>query len=142
MDWFSNMVTPIGNIGAEQPLKIKQGSTFSFRVTLKNADPPKGDGLAINLTGKTLSAHLRKTPFTATIAAVFACNVVTAASGIFDLVLTDEQTAALTCGEFIDDETSLYVWDLELADSVAGTVRPLLYGDVQVFREITRPEGL
>lgn len=127
------MITTIGSVGAALNLRIRQGGSFLFSVALKNPD-----GSPVNLTGATLSAQIRRKALDAN-PPVAACviAVTDAVNGLADLSLTDEVTAAIACGEVETLPASRYVWDLELLDTL-GRVTPLLYGDVVVFREVTR----
>ena len=126
-------VSPIGNTGSRLDLRIRQGGTFEFSIALKNPD-----GTPINLTGATLSAQIRRTGLAPNPAvATFAIVVTSAVNGQASLSLTDAITAVITCGETETEKASRYVWDLELLDSAARVV-PLLFGDVAVFREVTR----
>lgn len=126
------MATAIGSFGAPLDLRIKQGSTFDPQVTLNNPD-----GSPVNLTGSTLRAQIRKNALDTEVVATFTINIVDAPNGVFQLVLTDEQTAAIVTGEQPGSSASKFVWDLEMEDSL-GRVIPIFYGSVQVFREVTR----
>lgn len=124
----------LGTKGAQLDLIVKQGATLGPNTTTLL----DGVGDPIDLTGCTVRAQIRKTPDAATIACTAVCTLVTPASGIFSWSFTAAETTALTCSTVDENEAaSLYYWDMELlkADS---TVVPLLYGDVRVFREITK----
>lgn len=121
------MADTVGTIGDELHLLIKQGSTFTLDFTFTGVD----------LTGCTVRGQIRKTAQDATIAASFVYTAITPASGIFKMEISDENTALITCGDTVDDAASQYVWDMELEDS-AGRVTPTHYGNVKVFREVTR----
>ena len=128
-------VPVLGGKGAALDLLIRQGSTHGPNfTTLKD-----GTGAAINITGATITAQVRKTPDALTVAAPVVCTLVTPASGTFTWSISATATAALTCDP-IDElaEDSQYVWDMEIlyAD---GRVQPLMYGAVSVFREVTKP---
>jgi hypothetical protein len=128
------MPTPtIGYYGEKLNLQIRQGATLGpFSATMKNAD-----GSAVNLTNCTIRGKIRKTALSATVTATLDCSITNAAAGQYQFGLTDEVTAAITCGEKLTDKASQYVWDLELEDST-GRVVPLYYGDCLVLREVTR----
>lgn len=124
----------IVNKGQELNLTIRQGATFGPIVcTLKNADTS-----AVNITGYTVRAQVRKTP-TSRKATGFAatCAIVNAALGQFSFEFTAANTAALVVGENESDADSLYYWDMELQQP-DGKVIPMVYGTVKVFREVTK----
>lgn len=124
------MAQKISNIGAELNLDIKQGSRFRLALEFRENNAP------MNLAGKLIRAHIRKNKDDATPAAVFACNITNAANGLAEAVLGSAQTAALTCGEFIDDEESIYYWDLDIVEGNEATT--FFYGVARVYREITK----
>lgn len=122
----------IGNFGANLDLNIKQGSTFSATVTVTNPDSSP-----VNLTGSSLRAQIRKLALDTAVVAQFVMQIVDAVNGVFTMTLSDTDTAAIITGEQLASTASKFVWDLEMVDS-AGRVIPLMYGDVKVFREVTR----
>jgi len=122
----------IGSIGARLDLTVRQGADFKVRMTFRNAD-----NSLLDLTGVTPRAQLRDS-----YTSVDATNFVIAVApdptqGWVDLSLTNAATAALTCGPTETSSKSLKLWDLEFLDS-AGKVSAILYGEVRVFREITK----
>ena len=123
----------IGTKGAALDLLVRQGATVGpHTVTYQE------DGVAVDITGATVSAKIRLLPSSVSAAATATCALVTPASGIFTFTFSATDTAALTCSDVDENEaTSLYYWDLEILFS-GGRVVPLLYGDVRVFREITK----
>lgn len=122
----------IGSIGAELNLLIKQGGTFGpVTVTARNPD-----ATVMDLTGATIRGQIRKRALDPTVVASFVCTVLSPATdGKFEFGLTDETTATIVADE--QPAKSIFVWDMELEDSL-GRVTPLYYGQVQVFREVTR----
>lgn len=127
----------IGSKGAELDLLVKQGSTFGpVRGTLKNPD-----GTPMNLTGASIRGQVRKTPNSALIvAAQPTFTIIDATAGEFELEFSSEATENLPaddCGEF--SPSSTYVWDVELIDT-NDRVIPLIYGNVNVFRQVTAQE--
>jgi len=129
------MPTPsLGTKGAQLDLLVKQGATLGPNATTLL----DGTGSPIDITGCTVRAQIRLTPDAVTAAATAVCTLVTPAAGTFTWSFTAAETTALTCSVVDENEPeSLYYWDMELlkADS---TVVPLLFGDVRVFREITK----
>jgi len=125
----------IGSIGANLDLKLRQGATFGPIVgQLKNADTTP-----INITGYTFRAQMRKSADDSLSTGLsFTCNVVDGATGKFSFELSDEQTSTLAVDPVsMDALDSTYVWDLEM-ESPLGKVTALLYGKVNVFREVTK----
>ncbi len=130
------MTTPIlGTKGANLDLLVKQGATLGPN-TMYIRD---SGGIAINLTNCTLSAQIRKTADapTADVSAVF--TVLDAPNGVVSWVFPAAETINLVCDP--DSESaaaSQYVWDMELHYTLTSAVAPLLYGNVSVYREVTK----
>ena len=124
----------IGTKGALLDLLIRQGATFG-PVNVSATNP---DTTPLNLTGATVRAQIRKTPSSATIDATAVITMVDAANGIFKFEFTAAETTLMTASDSGEtDPLSTYVWDMEYVD--AGTkVNPLMYGTVNVFREVTK----
>lgn len=125
----------IGTKGSELDLLIRQGATFGPIVsTITNPDTSP-----MNLTGATFRAQIRKTPTSPLVEGATADFTVTnAAAGQFSWGFSSAVTTLLAA----DSESELaaastYVWDMELEDST-GRVIPLMYGKVNVFREVTK----
>ena len=72
---------------------IDQNADFSEQFIAK-----EDTGTVINLTGKTVSAKLRKS-FGSSTSTTFACATVSAADGTYTIALTDVQTAYGTLKE-------------------------------------------
>ncbi|MEQ1828530.1 MAG: hypothetical protein ABL921_21385 [Pirellula sp.] len=125
------MTEPAGRIGAYQPLRIKQGSDyleeFEFRDSITNA--------LVDFTGYTAVAQLRKYAKSPIKTADFVCTFPSA--GILRVQLSGSITEAIACGELLGDSQSQYEWDCEFVVP-GGVVEPALYGEVEVFREVTR----
>jgi len=122
----------IGTIGDKVDLLIRQGATFGpYWIQIQDED-----GVIIDLTGASVKASLRKDIGDATPAAVFDINY-SPTQGKFSYALTSVQTTVLAAGKTIKDPVGKYFWDAEITwpDS---SVAPVAYGDVTVFREITR----
>lgn len=129
------MTTPtIGTKGARLDLLIKQGATLGPNTMTLN----DGAGAPLNLTGCTVKAEIRKTANAPTADATAVCAVVGAAGGIVTWEFPAAETANITCDP-VDEtaEASQYVWDMEL-HYASGRVVPLLYGNVSVYREVTK----
>lgn len=111
---------------AKYDLAIPQGATFDRTLTVEIG------GEALDLTGYTAAMDVRKEYESAT-----ADLELTNTAGIelggnlgtVRILITATQTGALTAGN--------YKYDLELY-APDGTVTRLIYGDVNVSREVTR----
>jgi hypothetical protein len=123
----------IGTRGERLNLLIRQGATFgTFHATMANPD-----GSPVNLTGCLIRGQIRKTADSATVITNITVTSAYDATGAYSFGITDEQTAVITAGFDIDRPESIYVWDLELLDSL-GQIIPLYYGDALVYRRVTR----
>ena len=103
---------------------IDQGADFSKNFTITT------DGsTAYDISALTLQAQMRVSYDSSSASASFTCTIVTAASGIYKLTLSNSTTASLTSGR--------YVYDVELilADS---TIEKAHYGVVTVHPEATK----
>ena len=107
---------------------IVQGASFSRTYTLKQ------DGVALDLSGCTGQAQIRKT-FDATDKVDITVDLTNAASGIIVLSLTDEQTQALSVGGTARKVHYGYC-DLKLTEGT--NVQRIFSCDVYVSRGVTR----
>ena len=127
------MALEIGFLGEEMHLQIRQGATFGpFLATMVNPDLSP-----INLAGCIVRGNIRKKALDAIIVASLVFIITDPSLGKYQFSMTDEATSALVCGESPNSSESKYVYDIELEDS-SGSVHPLYYGNVIVFREVTR----
>jgi hypothetical protein len=128
-------MSTLGSIGVKLDLLIKQGSTFGpHKFTLTNPD-----GTLLDLTGCIVRAHIRKKASDTAIVCALDTPVTVSVTpiGEFNLGASKTVTGAITAGDTLKDPASKYVWDCDLEDST-GRSTPLYYGDVTVFREVTR----
>ena len=103
---------------------IDQGATFSKNFTITT------DGsTAYDISGIVLVSEMRKGYDSSSTTATFTASVVTGASGIYKLQLSEPTTASITAGR--------YVYDVELilADS---TIEKVHYGVITVHPEVTK----
>jgi hypothetical protein len=127
------MTATIGTIGERLDLLIRQGATLGpFICTISNPD-----GSPVNLTGATIRGQIRKQASDTSPTATFAVLIMDAAAGRYSFALDAATTAGIPAGRDITKPESLYVWDMELQDSL-GRVIPLYWGDARVHREVTR----
>lgn len=123
----------IGMVGDELDLLVRQGATFGpFRLTLKNPD-----GSPVLLTDATFRGQIRKLPSSLTVEGSFMFKVVAPLQGIVEFEMSAVTTAAITAGLEADDPDSMYYYDIEYVNE-ENRVLPLLYGKVQLFREVTK----
>ena len=113
-------------------MRVRQGADFITTLTFTNPDSS-----AVDLTGCTLHAQIRRNVADVTPAAAFSFVIAAPTTGVAVMSMAAAITATLVCGLSLSDALSQYVWDLELVSS-AGQVSSPLYGNVQVFREVTR----
>jgi hypothetical protein len=118
-------------------LDIWQGATFALTITVKDANAN-----VQNLTGYTARMQIR-TSYAAGAAteSLTTSNgeiTITAAEGNVALELAATRTANIAV-DYNNGKPpkSTYVYDLELIDG-DGKVSKLLYGDVNVYGEVTR----
>ena len=129
------MTTPqIGTKGDRLDILIRQGATFGpMQCTVL-----KADGSPEDLTGCKFVAEIRKTPDAPGPAASAVFEMPDPLAGRFNYSFLAPDTKPIPCapeGETSPD--SLYVWDLEI-HYPSGMVRPMLYGDALVFREVSK----
>jgi len=130
------MPTPeVGTKGAQLDLLVRQGATCGpFQTTLRD-----GGGLPIDITGATLRAQIRKTADAVSSVAAAVFTITDAANGEFSWQFDADDTTAITADPADEDQPdSVYVWDMEIEYS-ATLIDPLLWGNVRVFREVTKP---
>ena len=128
------MVDFVGSKGGNLDLLIRQGATLGPNVTqIKDRA-----GVAIDITGATIRSEIRKTPDAIAVDATAVCTITDAANGTFTWSFTAAETKLLDADP-VDEQQPLskYVWDMEI-QYVGGRIQPLMYGDVRVFREVTK----
>ena len=102
---------------------IDQGATFTTTVTVTDSN-----GDAVNLSGYSVAAQIRKT-FLSSSATAFTATISNASSGEITISLTDTQTTALEAGR--------YVYDVLITAS-GGTKTRVVEGQVTVNPSVTR----
>lgn len=128
------MVAPtIGYKGEELNLLVRQGATFGpVNGTLTNPDTSP-----VDLTGCTLRGQIRRTPSSTGVSAPLDFTITNAALGQFYFKVSAANTTLLAAGDTETDPDSVYTWDMEMQDT-AGSVLPMAWGAVNVFREVTK----
>jgi len=122
----------LGTLGEEMNLQIRQGATFGpFLFAMKNPD-----NTPVDLTDCLIRGQIRKTPKSLEWTDLDV-SITAPSLGEYQIGLSLEMTTAMDAGTTITSQESLYVWDLELIDSM-GLTTPLYYGTATVFREVTR----
>ena len=102
---------------------IDQGATFTTTVTVTDSN-----GDAVNLSGYSVAAQIRKT-FLSSSATAFTASISNASSGESTISLTDTQTTALEAGRFVYDV---------LITASGGTKTRVVEGQVTVNPSVTR----
>lgn len=105
-------------------LSIDQGSTYATTFDLTNEDT----GEILDLTTYSAAGQIRK-HYTSSVAVPITCQVNTT-PGILTISLSANTTRQLTAGR--------YVYDVELTDSVSGSVTRIIEGIITVNPEVTR----
>ena len=104
-------------------LTIDQGTTFTASI-----DCTAADNSALNLTGYTVAAQLRKT-YDSTTKTDFTAIIANATTGRLQISLTPAQTGALSAGR--------YVYDVEITDG-NGIITRVVEGQVEITPGVTR----
>ena len=118
-------------------LEMWQGATFSMVITVKDANAN-----VQNLTGYTARMQIRTSYGAASATESLTTSngeiTITAAEGNVALELAASRTANISV-DYTNGKPpkSTYVYDIELIDN-NGKVSKLLYGDVNVYGEVTR----
>lgn len=123
----------IGYKGECLNILIRQGATFGpHEVTLLNPD-----NSPVILTDIFFRGQIRRTFDDPIVSATVSFVKTDELNGVFTFSIDATQTANLAAGNTENDALSKYVWDVEYVNET-NIVTPLFYGDVQVFREVTR----
>lgn len=104
-------------------ISIDQGATFSTSITLTD-----GEGAAIDLTNYTGASQMRK-HYTSSNAVSFTVSL-GGTNGVVTLGLSANSTANIAPGR--------YLYDVELTDTLNGSVSRVFEGIVTVNPNITR----
>lgn len=126
--------TKISALGIfKRDLELHQGATL-FPVRHQVDD----DGAPADLTGWQARGQIRRKALDATVVASFETRIAPdPTEGWYEWWLTDEQTAAIPCGDTLTAPESTYEYDIELEDA-DGNVRVTFYGTCRVKAGVTR----
>lgn len=105
-------------------LEIDAGATFSTEITVS-----ENDGTGKNLAGYTIKSQLRKSYYSSS-ATDFTINITDSANGIFEMGISAANTSNLRAGR--------YVFDVELENTIDGTVNRIFEGIITVLPNATR----
>ena len=101
-------------------LVVDQGADFSKKLTVTT-----NGSTAYDITGLTFRAQMRPSYESSTLTAEFTTAIVTAASGIYSVSLTDTQTKAISSGRYVYDVMlTLSDSTIEVVHSGIITVNP------------------
>ncbi len=92
---------------------VRQGDTFTRTVTITDAD-----GLPVNITGATLTLHVRAKGASVDAIAAPTLTLTTPASGIATLVISATLTATLSAA-------TTYLYEIEMVESGGAITTPL-----------------
>jgi len=91
----------------------KQGDTLTRTVTITDAD-----GVAVNITGATLTLHIRAKGSTSDAITAPTLSLTTPASGIATMTISATDTALLSAA-------TTYLFEIEMVDSGGAITTPL-----------------
>lgn len=111
-------------MGIKSNIVVDQGANYYTPIFITDVD-----GLAVDLTGFTGAAQIRKEYSSSNVAATFTVTI-TPEDGKIELTLTAAQTANIVAGD--------YVYDCELTRTASNTVSRIVEGKVLVTPEVTR----
>lgn len=126
--------TKISNLAVfKRDLELHQGATlFPVRHQVDE------DGAPVDLTGWQARGQIRRKALDATVVATFQTRIAPEPTeGWYEWWLSDEQTAAIPCGDTLTAPESTYEYDIELEDA-DGNVRVTFSGVCRVKAGVTR----
>lgn len=126
--------TKISALGLyKRDLELHQGATlFPIRHQVDEGEAP------LDLTGWQARGQIRRKALDATVVATFQTRIAPdPTEGWYEWWLSDEQTAAIPCGDTLTAPDSIYEYDIELEDP-DGNVRVTFYGVCRVKAGVTR----
>ncbi len=129
----------ISTLGERRDLELHQGASLRpVRQYLTRRATPEAEPTPVDLTGAQVRGQIRKKALDATVVTNFGTRIATVPTeGWIEFWLTDEQTAAIPCGDELTAPESLYEYDIEVEDA-EGNVDVCLSGAVRVRPGVTR----
>jgi hypothetical protein len=104
---------------------IDQGSDWAIQIVVKDDNDVVQD-----LTGYSARSQMRRTKNSDTVAGSFSCTIPVPENGTIHVQLPNATSSAMTAG--------YYKYDLEIFTAGDAVVDTLLYGTVNLRREVTR----
>lgn len=108
-------------MAGKRDIQFTKGDDYSHVVTITNSSG------AIDITGRTYSAQIKRVSSQMTPDATFVCTVTNGAAGEVTLYLSDTQTDALA--------PARYNWDLQ--EDASGVISTILAGTCKVVQDVT-----
>ena len=104
-------------------ISIYKGDSYTHEVRIKNSS-----NTAINISGRTYKAQIRKTKSSETIIQTFTTAISNAAAGILNMTLSSNASSNINTG--------IYYYDLE--ETNGSIVTTLMGGKITVIGEVSR----
>jgi len=109
-------------MAASRDISIYQGDSYTHEARIKNSA-----NTAINISGRTYAAQIKKSKGSDSIVASFTTTITNAANGILTFSMTSSNTANISSG--------IYYYDLEEING--SVVTTLMGGKVTVIGDIS-----
>ena len=109
-------------MAAERNISIYQGDTYVHNVTIQNAN-----GAAIDISGRSYSGQMRKSPGASDVAATFTTAITNGAAGEVQFILNASATANVAAG--------VYYYDFQ--ETNGSIILTLMTGTATVVPQVT-----
>lgn len=130
------MAEPKSNVPEAEDFTIYRGDTFSrpYRALDEDGEP-------IDLSDKTILAHIRKSRLSSVEVSSFQPYIEDAEEGDLSIVLESETSADIPCGATIAHAESQYFYDVRILwpDGPNRKVRTIAHGALYVNADVSRP---
>jgi hypothetical protein len=129
----------ISTLGERRDLELHQGASLRpVRQYLARRATPEAEPTPVDLTGAQVRGQIRRKALAGEVVATFNTRIATDPTEAWiEFWLTDEQTAAIPCGDALTDPESVYEYDIEVEDA-GGNVDVALCGAVRIRAGVTR----
>jgi len=129
-------ISAVSNTDGTVALTGKQGSTWSFTISIKQSD----NITPMDLTGYSARGQIRKLHASTEITKTFVCTILSPpTNGIVSIGLSSVDSAAIVTGKSGKDAASTYVYDIEIyTGSAPEVVTRILEGKLFVDPEVTK----